>query len=196
MSLTLPESPENDLDILSKALLPHMGIDNVAGRFATASASNQTLSVTMPHQIYFIELESIARGEMLSAAKLVGWRYLLLKDDALQAAAELSINEESGDLEFSNINESPFVEATLQAVTLAQSLEITRTYDFEVRLLKIPALHIVALWLQGESSNLIPLRGSRNISRFDAVYSEDEFFNSLKNLAIEAINRTSDEKGS
>lgn len=194
MPLTLPEPPANGLDVLREVLDLHRGVESVAGNF-TAEAPDESLAVAAPHQVYFVGLDSVARGELLSAAELVGWRYLLLRGDAPHAAAELSISGEAGGLEFSSINEGPFVESTVGSISLAEGLEEIRADDYEVRLLKIPGLNVVVLWLKGGTDVLIPLGGSHTALSPDTTYTEAELITALRGPALDVLKSMGNRKG-
>ena len=72
------------------------------------------------------------------------------------ASAELA---NSGDSDF-QANEGPFVSATAAAIASAEQDPRLAGGDYEVRLLRIPALYFMALWLKdnrGDGDVLIPL---------------------------------------
>jgi hypothetical protein len=61
-------------------------------------------------------------------------------------------------MQFSHLNTGPFVEESMRALALAESLEEVANHQYVVRLLSIPALYVMALWLHCEVGDiLIPM---------------------------------------
>jgi hypothetical protein len=120
------------------------------------------LTLSLPHQIYTIGVEDLAGGTGLSSARPVGWRYLISSAGKAIGCAETVITADGSQV-FSQFNEGPFVAATSAAVAAAQTLPQLGLGLFELRLLRIPALYIMALWLEapgGIGSLLVPLEPS------------------------------------
>jgi len=162
----------------------------------------ETLSHSEAHGVYFVPLDALAEGKLLSAAKQTSWRYLLVQDDAAIGEAELSAGRRSAkgaaarSLEFVSLTHGPFAPATVEALGAAERLPQVARADYELRLLRIPAVYFVALWLHradddilipmgdppaglkrnepyGEAAVIEALRGpAEQAKRFDAAYSE------------------------
>ena len=157
MSLRVPDPPPEGIETIRDALASLVGQPSAAAS-AITEAGPENLTVAAPHQVYFVGLRDIAEGQLLDAARLVGWRYIILDDsEQTVAAAELRITPDDGGLDFSSVNRGPFVAGTVEAARVAESLEVVSTQDFEFRLLDIPGLYVVALWLHGSTDILIPL---------------------------------------
>jgi hypothetical protein len=89
---------------------------------------------------------------------LTGWRFLINDaDDVPVASAE--VVETADGWAFSHFSEGPFVASTHRALIQAQALPV----PFQPRLLSVPGLYMVALWLHtdatpdGTADVLIPL---------------------------------------
>jgi hypothetical protein len=104
---------------------------------------------------------------LLAAAKQTGWRYLLVQNDEVVAEAELA-GARSGakgakgtthkGLEFAGLTHGPFTGATVDGLHAAERLPQIAKADYELRLLKVPAVYLVALWLHGGAGDiLIPM---------------------------------------
>jgi hypothetical protein len=114
------------------------------------------------------------RNELLEAAKPIAWRYLLVNEDTALSAAEL-IEREDGTLTFAEMNTGPFVQATADIVAAAERLDEVSRGDFELRLLRVPSVYLVALWLRGNDADLLlPLPPAPDGLDAGHVYSPTE----------------------
>ncbi len=60
-----------------------------------------------------------------------------------------------GTHQFASLNYGPFVPGTVEAIRAAEQMTIP---DSDVRVLEVPALYLVALWLaHGNESTLVPI---------------------------------------
>ncbi|MEU5164065.1 hypothetical protein AB0G74_31240 [Streptomyces sp. NPDC020875] len=79
-----------------------------------------------------------------AGTRLLGWRFLLRGDGATVAAAETLLTPDGWT--FSHFFEGPYLASTELALRQAES-SVT---PFQPRLLSIPALYMLALWLHAE----------------------------------------------
>lgn len=131
----------------------------------------------LPHQVYNLGLDAIRDGKGLDAAQAVGWRFLLGQPSQDPTVAA-EIHESGGQHEFSGLNRGPFVAQTLTAIKQAETTPEIRDGDFEPRVLRIPALYVVALWLKERSTGkdiLIPLDPAPTNLTPGRHYTADEF---------------------
>jgi hypothetical protein len=181
MGLQVPEPPKQGMDIVRDALSSAVNQPGVAAS-ALAEVATETLSTAAPHQIYSVSIRDVAEGHLLSCVQLKGWRYLVFSQDQPVVAADLQVRGDQ-TLNFSNVNRGPFVESTLDAVRFAENLDVVQTQDFELRVLEISSLYLVALWLHGKEDLLIPLDPPPDEVEALTVYSEDEFIQLLRGAA-------------
>ncbi|WP_327090201.1 hypothetical protein OIE66_06150 [Nonomuraea sp. NBC_01738] len=132
-------------------------------RFSTKAlrlAEQDQLEVTTPHQVFTLGLDAIESGAGLEAAQPVGWRYLITGGGEVIASAETA-QAADGSPEPAQFTEGPFVGATATAVRAARALPQLAKGAFELRLLRIPALYLMALWLHSPAADLlVPLAPS------------------------------------
>jgi hypothetical protein len=125
------------------------------GEFGTPGlrrARPEALGLTLPHPIYNLGLDDVATGRLpSSSARLTGWRYLVQEDGKIVAAAELNAGSSGEEFTFAALNEGPFVRGTETTLEAAEKLPAVDSGQFELRLLRIPALYAMALWLKGEN---------------------------------------------
>src|SRR5262249_9211123 len=81
-------------------------------------------------------------------------RYFIEADGQTLGLAE-TVSDATGHEAFGQINYGPFVHGTAEAL---RSAALTTDTDVEVRLLHIPALYLIALWLhrEGQPATLVP----------------------------------------
>jgi hypothetical protein len=114
------------------------------------------LTLTRPQPVYVLALDELREGRGLEAARSIGWRYLVESDSSDQplALAE-TVALPDGSQTFAHLNYGPFVAGTAVALRAAEQ---TTAIDAEIRLLHVPALYFVALWLQDSGGPvLIPV---------------------------------------
>lgn len=155
---------------------------------ALERTSPEELSLGAPHGIYTMGAADLAARRGLEAAAFAGWRYLVQRDAGAIAAVEIPAEVDGNIERFMQLNEGQFVGATFEAVVAAEKLEEVRRSGYQLRLLKIPALYTVALWLHPEEEGkdlLIPIGQSHPALVSGQVYSPDEFVAALVEPAEE-----------
>jgi hypothetical protein len=181
MPLRLPPPPPNGLEIINEALVGLFSTPSHAARALSVEAGPR-LEAAAPHLVYFVGLDEVAQGRILSAARPTSWRYILLEGDMAHAAAELAVDE-SGKVEgFSHFDEGPFVESTIAGVAFAEQEETNRGGAYELRLLSVPSLYLVALWLHGAHDLLVPLAPAPGGLEPEHAYTEEQIFSALLEL--------------
>ncbi|MFF3981729.1 hypothetical protein [Streptomyces sp. NPDC001828] len=146
MTLQSPQPPDQSREAAEAGLRLLAGL----GRVRTETllpAAPEDLRLADPVQMY-----TVAPTGPLSDARAVSWRYLVRHGSEPVALAE-TVRDASGEHVFSQLNYGPFVAGTAAALDAAGD----RSGDAEVRLLHVPAVHLIAVWLHAESADtLIP----------------------------------------
>jgi hypothetical protein len=181
MSLTLPPPPSEALSVVRNAIGDV--IQSRGPRAALMTERVDSLDVAVPHPVYAVGLEQIAQRELLSSATLVAWRYLLLDDQQVRCAVEVDVRAEDRQLNFSHINRGPFVANSVQSITVAETLAPVQQDDYELRLLKIPGLYLLALWLHGPDEIILPIAPSIPGVVSNVPYSESDLLTLLQPIA-------------
>src|SRR5262249_8479311 len=128
---------------------------------ALRGATPSQVDVTTPHQVFTMGLDDLTSRAGLEKARPVGWRHLVEADGKPIASAETTVAQDGTTQVPSHVNEGPFVAATAEAAAIAQALPQVATGDFELRLLRVPALYFMALWLHSQATDLlVPLAPS------------------------------------
>lgn len=186
MSLRFPTPPPRGVEILRQgleSLLSTPTAELQARRPASSDESGPGLETISPHVVYFVGLNDLAEGRMLAAARPTSWRYMLLDGDNVHSAAELAID--AGEVGwFSHVDGGPFVASTVRGVAFAERLEVQEKADYELRLLSIPSVYLVALWLHGTDDYLIPLDPAPGGLQPERAYTEPQIISLLSELAL------------
>jgi len=166
-------------------LLPEQGIVDIATAYAgsivripgphfLSELPSTELELTAPHRIYSLPLDAIRHGQ-LSIATFAGWRFLLVAGDGAVASVEvLGTNEQSV-----SINGGPFVQATADEIERLELLAEVQAEDYELRVLMVNALYLMAAWLVGKTQMIIPLDPAPAFIQAGRAYSEREFLDIL-----------------
>jgi hypothetical protein len=161
----------------------------------------EALSHSEAHPVYFVPLDALARGKLLDAAVQTGWRYLLVQDNAAVAEAELAVPRRGAKaaksskvantakpLEFASLTHGPFAAATVDALDAAERLPQVERDDYEMRLIKIPAVYFVALWLHGAKGDLlIPMGDPPGGLKRNKPYTEAQVIEALRGSVQQAL---------
>jgi hypothetical protein len=173
-----------------RAVLTDMAVQ---AQFRTAQlrrAAPQDLGLAAPHGVYTLALDDIAQRRGLAAAQFSGWRYLVQDGDRTIASAEATAGQDGAPPAFSQLNEGPFSSGTADAIQYAEALPQLRQDTFELRLLRIPALYVVALWLKEDSGTvdlIIPVAPAPPQLRAESVYIPADFFAALEQPARDVL---------
>jgi hypothetical protein len=116
----------------------------------------EMLRLTDPHPVYVLGLDDLRERRDLRTARQTGWRYLVQTSEAsTPLALARTIVSPDGAHQFASLNYGPFVAGTAEALRAAEQMTIP---DSDLRVLEVPALYLVALWLDhGQESTLVPI---------------------------------------
>jgi hypothetical protein len=160
MAFIAPKPPQQALDAVNSTFLNL----SRSHAFRTPALRNAAgpLQLTEPHQVFTLGLTDLAAGKGLDAAKPTGWRYLVQEGDNVVASAE-TVAGPGGEQIFSAFNEGRFVDSSAKAMRTVRDFPEVLQGGFELRLLSVPGLYVLALWLhdsQGKVDLLQPLAPS------------------------------------
>ncbi|MFI8106764.1 hypothetical protein [Streptomyces sp. NPDC086023] len=90
-------------------------------------------------------LDRVTAGGRPPRTRLTGWRFLIRGGDRFVAAADTMLTPDGWA--FSHFFEGPYVAATERALRQAESV----AGHFQARLLSVPELYMLTLWLHGSA---------------------------------------------
>lgn len=181
MPLHLPDPPQGVPDTV-RSTLKHFADHSHFSTDALRNARPDQLDVSTPHEIYTIGLDDLVAGRSLDAARPVGWRYLVEDAGNPIASAETTIAPDGSQV-LSQFTEGPYVGATATAVRNARALPQLEKAGYDLRLLRIPALYLMALWLHSEHTDLLVPMAPSPIGREGQIVPVPELIAELSRRA-------------
>ena len=147
MTISVTADPTGGLEVVGD-VVPHLlrarpSSDRIVGGGSTPKAS-PALSV------YTLGLNDAAKEDALASATFVGWRYLI-DDNGTPAIAEIRPTGSGGSPKFSRLTRGSAASGLKRAAGAASAAYGTSGDTYEARILEVPALHSICLWLHGKS---------------------------------------------
>jgi hypothetical protein len=175
-------NPKQPPDAATAAL--HAGLGEIRGVSAQAGMAEAIgADAGTPHETYHLGLDAIEAKKGVTAAKPIGWRYLLAAGPVGRGLAA-EVHSRASGYEFAGLNEGPFVQQVADQIGKLRGEIGDEVY--EPRLLRIPALYIAALWLKGKNDDLfVPLQPSHPAVEPHRVYSRKDFEAAIEKAAKE-----------
>ncbi|MFF1445383.1 hypothetical protein [Streptomyces sp. NPDC058295] len=142
MPLHVPPAPAPAL----RSVLMALGSPTAVREARTPALRTAQGDVTPELPLPLHVLDRIA-PEGVAATRLAGWRFLIRCGDRAVAAAETRLTPDGWA--FSHFFEGPYIASTERALRQAEST----AQPFQARLLSVPGLYMLTLWLHGDSSS-------------------------------------------
>ncbi|MGX1129136.1 hypothetical protein RKD49_001326 [Streptomyces glaucescens] len=139
MPLHVPPAPAPAL----RSVLTALGSPTAVREARTPSlrAVQGPVTPELPLPVHVLDSVS-AKG--VTATRLAGWRFLIRSGDRAVAAAETRLTPDGWA--FSHFFEGPYIPSTERALAQAEAL----TQAYQPRLLSVPSLYMLTLWLHGD----------------------------------------------
>jgi hypothetical protein len=147
---------------------PPAGIEKVVdatlaelvGHGALALGRSAKPAVAHPLPVFHLGADAVAAGQGLAAVQRQGWLATVSHGDQVVGGLELASvkrpKQGAPSVAFSSFNTGPFQRGLAEAI--AQAGTAAGRKSVSVSVLRIPALHLVALWLKdGETDMLVPI---------------------------------------
>ncbi|MFB7259569.1 hypothetical protein [Streptomyces nojiriensis] len=144
MPLHVPPAPAPALRSVLAALGSPTAVHEAHTPALRAIQGPLTAELPLPvHVLDRLGLSNLAAGGRPPRTRLTGWRFLIRSGDRYVAAADTRLAPDGWV--FSHFFEGPYVAATERALRQAESL----TTGYQPRLLSVPELYMLTLWLHG-----------------------------------------------
>ncbi|MFF7655535.1 hypothetical protein ACFZCY_37860 [Streptomyces sp. NPDC007983] len=140
MPLLVPPAPAPALRSVLTALGSPTAVHEV--RTPALSSLSGPFEPELPLPVHLLDDITTPAGP--PRVRLTGWRFMLRDGDRTVAAAEAMLTADGWA--FSHFSEGPYVASAELALRQAESLPTA----YQPRLLSIPELYMVALWLHGD----------------------------------------------
>lgn len=161
MALISPTPPATAVNAVRATFQPLA--ESAAFRLPALRNATGPLQLTQPHQVFTLGLSDLMGGKGLTAAQPTGWRYLIHDGENALASAEALSTGAGDEHVFSAFNEGPFVASTARALQTVTNQPEVAAGSYEPRLLHIPAIHAMGLWLHETATGedlVVPLAPS------------------------------------
>ncbi|MES5823979.1 hypothetical protein [Streptomyces sp. RG80] len=139
MPLHVPPAPAPAL----RSVLTALGSPTAVREARTPSLRTAQGPVTpeLPLPVHVLDEITTAGA---SATRLAGWRFLIRCQDRAVAAAETRLTPDGWA--FSHFFEGPYIASTERALRQAETMQ----QPYQPRLLSVPGLYMLTLWLHGD----------------------------------------------
>jgi hypothetical protein len=188
MPITLPPSPPG----FDQALTRAVGRVSSAGllKFAALGGAGAGPAPSAQHRVYTMALSDVAAGQRVSAARPASWRAFLVQAQTPVAVAEVAETAGGQLAPEASITEGPLVAAAADAIGVAEQAQAVAVGAYELRVLHVPAVYVLAVWLHGPQDLFVPIRGAGLTLR--KVYHEGDFFTAIQPAAKALVAQTAD----
>lgn len=141
MPLQVPPAPAPAL----RSVLTALGSPTAVREARTPSLRTAQGEATPEQPLPLHVLDRIT-PEGVSPTRLAGWRFLIRVGDRVVAAADTRLTPDGWA--FSHFFEGPYIASTERALRQAESA----TQPYQARLLSVPGLYMLTLWLHGDTA--------------------------------------------
>lgn len=143
------------------------------------------LTTAAPHAVYTADSQNLEAG-LLASARLTAWQYVVFQGDQVHGIAEIAIVGKSRKgLSYATYYSAEYGQWMVDTVAAAERLASTGP-DYELRILRVPALSVLAVWLhdqEGQHDRVLPVVDViPNLNRCDAL-DEGKLLEALKAIA-------------
>ncbi|HYP48092.1 MAG TPA: hypothetical protein VEQ61_05595 [Thermoleophilaceae bacterium] len=186
MTLRVADPTRESVEVVQQNLSELAGRSAFRGR-ALGRVNPLNVALAAPHDVYSLGLEELAEGASIDSAQPVGRRFMVMDGDRPVASAEVAGRQDGSGFQ---ANEGPFVAATARAIEQAEEDPELADGDYELRVLRIPALYLMALWLKDENGDgdlVIPLDPAPTPLESGRRYRPEEVLAELQTVARERL---------
>ena len=191
MSIKIPPPPKESMQVLISGLqkLPPAAVGGAAPMTLEDARSPES-NISFPHKVYNLGLRDIVFGKAIDAAQLVSWRYLINEGTRGTAAAEVNYDEKKQSNQFAQLNYGAFASATLEEINKVVDNRQFQKGSYELRVLRVPALYVTALWLKDLQNNqdiVIPIPPTNTCLKPSEEYTPSKFIQLLHQPAQQKL---------
>ncbi|HEV1287206.1 MAG TPA: hypothetical protein VNU44_17940 [Bryobacteraceae bacterium] len=158
-------------------------LNSVRGE-SLSSESLRDEALVYPHRGYVMDVLDVAAGRLLETAIAGPWRHMIARGQLIEESVDVVEADSNGRHRLTNRSRGTRNGAMARAIARALVAPRFRNESFEARVLAIPALSVMALWLVGnDKSLLIPVGTVPGVLKSGKQYSSDAFLAALRSSA-------------
>lgn len=188
--IRLPIFIDPDLLDLIRRARPMMLDVNRSPDDRTADIADTELA--MPHEVYVVGLDELARGDDAMPGQLAAVRVVELQKGRFSAAYELTPPSEKQELR-AMTDDAPTLQKLEQGLSLISRLADERKEDSDLRLVRVPALYVEAFVLQSGDEGDVAVVVRDGGHGLPEQMPAREFFDRLRGLARERLGGPQDD---
>jgi hypothetical protein len=123
---------------------------------------SSTFSLAAPHPVFHLSRDAIRSGGGFETATMSGWKFFVVVRGRAMAMVEAAAQSPSSKRRFAGIWRGRLVSCASASLLRAESRPDVQMGDYVLGMLRVPALHVTALWLRdgqghGDLDLFIPL---------------------------------------
>jgi len=131
-----------------------------------------TFATSVPLPVYTVNFSDLKERDFLSKTFQIGWRYLI-ESGGEDLVADIDVNKD-GKSQFGALTRGEYVDRLAQVTSLAEKLFGASKEKFLARILEIPPLYLVAVWMHRDEKTLTEDRFLPALLGSEPVASEAE----------------------
>ena len=192
MRLRTPDPPKSSIENAQQGVQDLLGAASpeaadAAGFRVRGIAEDETqVALTAPHRIFVLGLNDLLEQRGLETARSVGWRYLVTRGSDVVGAAETAQDESGSGHPFASLSQGPAVPSSAEIISRVEARQSDDREAFELRLLRVPAVYSVNLWLHGEAEDfLVPVDPTPPHLEAGTFYTPGDLLGMLRSDAAE-----------
>ena len=179
MTIQISPGPEEGTSVVQSNLILPKTFGAVVGAEDTPRGIRR---IDKPYPVFSADLEDVLDdNRLLQSARLTSWQYVIFEDEKVVALAEVA---DGRPLRYASRQSSSVAEAVLKAIADAEKLDSVQKSDYELRILRIPELYLLAVWLHSATSDLLlPVRPFTKTLGDGSSFTEKQVVAALRPLA-------------
>jgi hypothetical protein len=180
MAIRAGDTPDGAVETVERHLSELAARPHFRGVRRLQTVDPTDVALSAPHAVYHLGLDQLSGGAGLDTAEPVADRFLVMGANETVASAELA---RGGGFQ---ATEGPYAEATAAAIRAAEASPELADGNYELRVLRIPGIYLMAVWLKDEDGDgdvVIPLEPAPQPLEAGRHYSPADLLAELETLA-------------
>ena len=117
-------------------------------RGALGASSKKDLWLAAPHPVFNLAVADIGFDDSIARARMTGWRFFVLSRGRTVATMEFATTSRRVTGRFARVTDGRMGASSARAIARAEASLLTADRRYTLGMLRIPALHVYALWLR------------------------------------------------
>lgn len=184
MAIHMSSAPDEGANMVQRNVVPPpCDTTWIAHGAAIDAAEHGARRIEKSYAVFSARLEDVLAEDrgLLDSARLLSWQYVVFEGNRVVALAEVA----AGDpLQYASQQSPAVAEAVLKAIREAETLDDVKKSDYELRILRVPELYLLAVWLHAPGKDLLlPVRPFTKLRGGGRSLTEKQVVAALRPLA-------------